>query len=354
MRPSLMTGVSLLVLQTLSPALPASADTLLVANKSDDTVDLIDLSSHRSVVTLETGHAPHEIAVSPDGAFAVVTNYGDRDAPGSSLTVIEVESAVIRGEIDLGSHTRPHGVAFVDHRRVVVTTEGSGHLVVIDLDEGEIRTAIATGQDVSHMVVPTLDGKLAFVANIGSGSVTVIDLVDGKKLKDISTGEGAEGITATPDGKEIWVTNRGADTLSVIDPHTLTVLETIPCPGFPIRVAITPDGSRALVSAARSGEVVVFDTRQRLELTRTQLDLGNAPDASRRLFGDRFGESPVPVGLVIDPSGDQAWVAATQADAVVVIGPRDLVVRDLLRAGHEPDGMAFTPVQAKPSPRQAN
>jgi YVTN family beta-propeller protein len=182
----------------------------------------------------------------------------------------------------------------------------------------------------------------AFVANIGSGSVTAIDLETGKKLADIATGDGAEGIATTPDGGEIWVGNRGADSLSVIDPETLEIRATLACPGFPIRVAISPDGKHALVSAARSGEVVLFDVAQRKELRRSQLDLSNAPDATQRLFGDRFGKSPVPVGLVISPSGDRAWVAATQADAVVVLEPRSLKILDVLTAGREPDGMAYS------------
>ncbi len=325
--------------------LPAFSGTLLVANKSDATIDLIDPASSDSLATLRTGHAPHEVAVSPNGTLAVVTNYGDRDEPGSSLTVIDVRLAEVIAEIDLGRHTRPHGVAFVADHRIAVTTEGSAALLLVDIAEGRVITAIPTGQEISHMVATTPDGRLAFVANIGSGTVTVIDLITETKVKDIPTGEGAEGITATPDGEEIWVTNRGADTLSVIDPVKLTVEATVPCPGFPIRIAITPDGNRALVSAARTGEVVVFDTRTRRELKRATLNLENASDASRRLFGDRFGESPVPVGLVIDPSGREAWVAATQADVVVVIEPEQLEVRHLLEAGHEPDGMAFTPVE---------
>jgi len=324
--------------------LPAVSSTLLVANKSDATIDLIDPESGDSLATLRTGRAPHEVAVSPDGALAVVTNYGDRDEPGSSLTVIDVRLATTIATVQLGRHTRPHGVAFVDDRRAVVTTEGSASLLVVDIAAGRLITAIPTDQEISHMVATTPDGRLAFVANIGSGSVTVIDLITEKKVKDIPTGEGAEGITATPSGNEIWVTNRGADTLSVIDPVKLTVEATVACPGFPIRIAITPDGDRALVSAARTGEVVVFDTTTRRELKRATLDLENASDASRRLFGDRFGESPVPVGLVIDPAGRQAWVAATQADVVVVVEPEMLEVRQLLEAGHEPDGMAFTPI----------
>ena len=333
----------ILVLSIPVPVSRATAETLLVANKTDDTVDLIDLQSGASTVTLPTGHAPHEIAVSPDGSLAVITNYGDRDLPGNSLTVVDVVQGAVLRTIDLAGHTRPHGVVFVSETTVAVTTEGSAHLVVVDVHTGRVLQAVPTEQEVSHMVAATRDGSRAFVANIGSGTVTAIDLAKGKKLSDIQTGDGAEGIAITPDGKEVWVSNRGADTLSIIDRETLEIIDTIDCPGFPIRIAFTTDGSRGLVSAARSGEVVVFDTRGRKELNRTGLDLSNAPDAARRLFGDRFGDSPVPVGLVISPDNGTAWVAATQADAVVVVEPGSLLVRDLLKAGREPDGMAFSP-----------
>lgn len=318
--------------------------TLLVGNKTDDTVDLIRLDSGRSAATLSTGHAPHEIAVSADGSIAVITNYGDRQEPGQSLTVVGIPKARVLRTLDLGRHTRPHGVTFVAKARVAVTTEGSAHLLVVDVETGRILQAIETGQEISHMVTATPDGGRAFVANIGSGTVSVIDLVAGKKITDLETGQGAEGIATSPDGQEVWVGNRAADTLSIIDPSTLEILATLPCPGFPIRVAFTPDGQRALVSAAQSGEVVVFDVSRRRELHRTQLDLENAPDAAQRLFGDRFGESPVPVGLVPSPDGSTVWVAATQADAVVGIDPLSLEILDLLRAGREPDGMAFSPI----------
>ena len=116
-------------------------------------------------------------------------------------------------------------------------------------------------------------------------------------------------------------------------------------------MAITPNGKRALVSCARSGEVAVFDVAKKKELRRSKLDLRNAPDAAKRLFGDRFGESPVPVGLVIAPDGKSAWVAATQSDVVVVVDTETLEVKELIQAGREPDGMALSPAAAggKPS-----
>lgn len=321
--------------------LPLPAETLVVANKSDDTVDLVDLETGQSRATLATGHAPHEVVVSPDGAIAVISNYGDRERPGASLTVVDLERATVARTVDLGTHTRPHGLGWLPDGKVVVTAEGSAHLLVVDPSGGTIEREIATHQEISHMVATTPDGRRAFVANIGSGSVTAIDLEAGRKLRDIETGEGAEGIAVTPDGRELWVGNRASDTLSVVDTETLEIRAELPCPGFPIRVAITRDGAKALVSAARSGEVVVFDVAERREVMRRQLDLSTVPTAAERLFGDRFGDSPVPVGLVVSPDGETAWIAATQADVVVTVRTADLEVVGLTRTGQEPDGMAL-------------
>ncbi|MCP3981036.1 MAG: beta-propeller fold lactonase family protein [bacterium] len=318
------------------------AATLLVANKSDHTVDLLDPATGESRATLPTGIAPHEVAVSPSGRHAVISNYGTRDHPGSSLTVIDVKSAEVLRTINLGEHQRPHGMVWFSKKRLAVTTEGSAHLLVVDPFEGAIVVEIETAQRVSHMTAVTRKGTRAFVANIRSGSVTAIDLKLQRKLRDIRTGAGAEGIALTPNGRELWVGNRGADTLSIVDPATLEIVATLPCAGVPIRVAMTPDGSRALVSCADTGEVALFDVEQRREIARRKLDLTTVPDAASRLFGDRFGESPVPVGVVVAPAGDRAWVAATQSDVVVVVDTQTLEVLDLLRAGREPDGMAYS------------
>jgi len=331
-------------LSLLLLALPVSAATLLVGNKSDHTVDLIDLETGASKATLATGKAPHEIAVSPDGREAIVTDYGPRGEPGSTLTRVSIVDGKVLGTIDLAPHGRPHGVVYTGRDRVVVTTEESRHLLVVSTAHSKILKAVETAQETSHMVAVTPDGRKAFVANIDSDSVTVVDLEKGEKIRDVATGKGAEGIAVTPDGREVWVANRGADTLVILDSRTLEVLAELPSPGFPIRVAISPDGRRALVSCADSGEVALFDVKARKELRRSPLDFATVPDAATRLFGDRFGDSPVPVGIVISPEGSRAWVAATQADVVVEIELETLKVVNLLKAGREPDGMAYSPL----------
>ncbi len=320
--------------------LPDPPDLLAVVNKSDASVDLVDPSTGRSRATIPTGNGPHEAAISPNGTTLVVSDYGTRAQPGSSLTVIDLASRRVVSTVDLGAPKKPHGLAWLGDDYLAVTGEGAGELLIVKPGDGAVVRAVPTGQEISHMVAVIPDGSRAFVANIGSGSVTAIDLRSGKKLKDLPTGAGAEGIAFRPETREIWVTNREADTLSVIDADRLEVVATLPCPGFPIRIAFSPRGARALVTAAKSGEVVAFDPQARTEIARKKLAVGVVADAKARLFGDRFSDSPAPVGLLFAPSGRRAYVAATQSDRVIEIDTESLDVVRVIETGREPDGMA--------------
>jgi len=345
-------GIALIVLLSpLSPLSPpdaaakgdaaAATGTLIVLNKSAANASLIDLATGRIVATLPTGEGPHEAAVSPDGRQAVVTNYGGR-TPGSTLTLIDVAAAKVAGTIDLGDHRRPHGVAWLpDGRHLAVTAEASKALLIVNVPESRVAAAIPTDQEVSHMVVVTPDGKRAFVANIGSGSVTAINLEARSTLKTIPTGAGAEGIALTPDGRALWVTNREADTVSVIDTATLDIAATMPSAAFPIRAAVTPDGRWALVSHARSGDLAVFDAKSLKERARVTMSLESS-GADGRLFGGQFGKSPVPIGILVHPDGRRAYVANANADVVAIVDLETWKVVGLLKAGKEPDGMAYS------------
>ena len=277
--------------------------TLLVLNKSDNTVSLIDLGSKKVLATIPTGVGPHEVAVSPDGKTAVIANYGTGQQPGSTLTVIDVPGKTPLKTIDLAEYRRPHGITWLKDREVAVTVEGSKALLIVDVSTGKVVKAVPTDQNVSHMVVVSPKHHRAFVANIGSGSVTVIDLAAKQKVADIQTGAGAEGIDISPDEKEVWVTNRAANTVSVIDVPSLKVTTTLESKDFPIRVKFAPGGKLALVSNARSGDVAVFDAVTKKEIRRIpmQVKANEASSAASRIFGAQFGQSPVPVGILVAP-----------------------------------------------------
>ena len=334
----------LLLAVTWLCALPASAETLLVVRKTDNAVDFMDPGSGSRLASVLTGNAPHEISVSPDGKRAVVSNYGTREQPGSTLSIIDLEQPHETRRIHLAPHTRPHGVAWFAADRIAVTTEGSRHLLILDPDDGRIVSAIETAQETSHMVVVSADARRAYVTNIGSGTTTAIDLVEGRRLEDIATGAGSEALALTPDGRELWVAARADGHIAVVDTATLGVKARLPLPGVPIRIAMTPDGRTALITCAGAGEIVAFDVGTRVERRRARVAVPLAPGAQDRPFARLAPGGVLPVGLLVSRDGRSAYVAATMGDRVAQFDTGTLEILRTLDVGGEPDGLASTPV----------
>ena len=333
-------AASLVFLVPISARSQASGR-LLVVNKAGESLSVVDLSEGREMAQVPTGYAPHEVAASPDGSTAVVTNYGTRDQPGNTLTVVDLATLQPAATIDLGDQLRPHGIMWLPGTdRVAVTTEGSGTLTIVDVATRQVVAAVPTSQRTSHQVAITPDGRRAFVANIGSGSVTAIDLEAMAAVGSIPTGAGAEGVAVAPDGGEVWVTNRAENTVTVLDAHTLETLATLPSAEFPIRVVFTPGGSLGLVTNARSAQLRVFDPQNRRELRAIPIE---APVIEGRDQVIAFEGSPSPIGLLAHPDGRHAYVAAASADAVAVVDLEAGAVVDLIAVGKEPDGLALVP-----------
>ncbi len=319
--------------------------TLIVASKSGDDVYFIDRSSGEVLEVLPTGREPHEVEVSDDGRIAVVCNYGDREVVGNTLSVYDVTDARLIHTIDLGEHTRPHGMQWVTGTdQLLVTAEGSRHLLLVDVKKGEVLNAWYTDQDVSHMVAATPCFTRAFVPSIRSGMVTVIDLESGELIAQVYSGEGAEGIDMHPSGHEVWVTNRADNTITVIDTQSLEVLGRMDCEDFPIRAKFTPDGRYFLVSNARSGDIGVFDTRERVQVASIELRPPVPEGVDETRYFAEFEGTSIPIGLVI-PDNRRAYVANTRSDAVSIIDLETMSIVGHYAAGREPDGINFSPLR---------
>jgi YVTN family beta-propeller protein len=306
----------------LALGLPAqmSGPRLLVLNKSESVLAVVDARTLKVVGRVPTGEAPHELATSPDGRFAYVSNYGAGPQPGSTLSVIDLAAMKEVKRVDLAPLLRPHGITYAAGS-VWFTAEGSRAVARYDPASGRINWLMGTGQQTTHMVVIAPDGKKLYTANIGSNTVSAIEPSSGR-LATIQVGQGPEGIDISPDGRELWVAHRGDGMLSVIDVATDKVKETFQVGEMPIRVKFTPDGRRVLISNARGNEVAIFD-------------------AATRKVWKRVAVGAVPVGILITPDGQRAFVASTQANKVSVINLADGVITGIIEPGREPDGLAW-------------
>jgi YVTN family beta-propeller protein len=324
---------------TPTPNPKGSSDRLVVVNKSDNSVSILDGSNGKLKWTAPVEKGPHEAEVLTDGRTVAVSDYGRANEPGRLVSLVDLETGKVVSRIDLGEGARPHGLEALRDGRLLITAEGKKELVVVDPRTAKITARIPTNRDVSHMVTASRDMRRAYVTSLSAGGVSIIDLTAGKVLQFIETGKGAEGVDITPDGREVWVTNRGANTISVIDTKTLKVVATIKASAFPIRVRITPDGKRAVVTFTESGDVGIYDVATRAEVKRIPLGRDAVAASQARVFQGKFGTSPAPVGVLITPDGKRAFVAATHADVIVRIDLENLRVDDAFAAGKEPDGL---------------
>src|SRR6266567_1114405 len=118
---------------------------LLVANKGDHTLGIINAATGRQIATVpEQGTTGHEVAASPDGKLAYVPIYGNSGV----------------GKPDFGHGVRPHCAVFGPKDGLLyVTTELDKTISVIDPHSLKIVGTIPTGQAESHMLAISPDGE---------------------------------------------------------------------------------------------------------------------------------------------------------------------------------------------------
>ncbi len=308
---------------------PAFADppagTLLVGNKGEDTLSLIDLADGKEIARLPTGRMPHEIAVSPDGRHAAAVAYG-----GTTIDVFDIAARAKLRTIDLAPNQRPHGLVWLRDGRIVATTEASQSVVVIS-PEGEVRS-IATGQLGSHMVAVAPDLRHAYVANIGSGTVSVLDLHAGAKLRDIAVGGKPEGLALAREGKELWVGDLSAPRVQAFDTASGARLAEVAIDPVAIRVAASPDGKTIVTSNIGSGTLTLIDAAARKALR-------TLPVSGTGAAGQ--------VTILFSADGKRLYAAETGRDQVAEIDMASGAVLRRLAAGRNGDGLAIAPAAAK-------
>lgn len=226
----------------------AAGGTLLVGNKGEDSLSIIELENGRQRARVPTGRMPHEIAVSPDGRQAAVVAYG-----GSTIDIVDIASARRTRTIDLAPNEGPHGLVWLADGRLVATAERSQSLTVVDTRHGDKVSAIPTGQQGTHMVAVSPDARWAYTANIQAGTVSVIDLAAGRKLRDVAVGGEPEAIALARGGRELWVGDLRAAHVQAFDTAEFTAADESGYRPTAIVTAIVKDGTTEEIAEAVAG-----------------------------------------------------------------------------------------------------
>jgi YVTN family beta-propeller protein len=323
-----MKVVKLVIICAAFAAVATAAETpspaLLVLNKADRTLAILDPASGKVVARVGLGEGPHEVTVSADGKFAFVGNYGQQ-TPGSTISVIDLVAQKELRRVDLGPLRRPHGMFFADGK-VYFTAEVNRLIARYDPATNQIDWLFGTGQATTHMVIANPDVSRLFTSNIGSDSISAIERVSGPPgwtETVIPVGKGPEGIDWSPDGKEVWTATGGDGGVSIIDVETKKVVQTLSVGSKRTnRLKFTPDGKLVLLSDSQGNELIVLDRATKKE--RARIAVGRSPE-----------------GIQMDPSGSRAYVAQEGANDIAIIDLTRLTIAGHISPGNGPDGMAW-------------
>jgi len=299
---------------------------LLILNKADATLVIVDPATQQIRATIPTGDGPHEVVVSTDGKLAFVSNYGNQ--PGKTISIIDLAARKELRRLDVSPLTRPHGLAFYGGK-LYFTAENDQVIGRYDPVADKIDAQFKTGQATTHMVLISPDGRHMFTSNIRANTVSIFDrgaaAGEWTNVGAVAVGRGPEGLDLSPDGKELWSAHSDSQDgkVSVIDVANRTVVATIDLKTRRSnRLKFTPDGARVLVSDLDAGQLIVVDAKTRKEITR--IALGKMVE-----------------GILLAPDGSKAYVAENADDTVAVVDLKTLAVISRIKPGAGPDGMAW-------------
>lgn len=306
---------------------------LVVANKQAASASVIDLSSGSTVKTVPVGNGPHEVAISHSQTFAAVSNYGAQ-APGNSITIIDLGKLEPVKTIDLGKYTRPHGMSFLPGDSLLaITSEATQAVVVFSLTTGQLVEELPTKEPGSHMLSVTSKADKIYTANVGSGTVSELTVGKPDAMRTLKVALKTEGIGILPDGSQVWMGCNTNHKVYVIDTQSWSVIDSLDAPGLPYRINISPDGQNAVVSTPMNGRVLVFDVASRN--LRKALEI---PFDSTRVVHPSV-KSAMPVGGTISLDGKKAYIALQGYNEAAVIDLQNLTVDKYLKTGAGPDGI---------------
>jgi YVTN family beta-propeller protein len=234
----------------------------------DGTFLVIDLDTREIVAEPATAHVPMGFAFLPDGSRAYSANFGHTDAPGSTVSVIDMTTFEVLEDIEVGP--LPEQIAI----------DEAGALGIFNVDGTDSVRVFETSDPAGTMSEPLV------VSDDPSG----VAFVSGTSL----------AVVANSLAPSSWTV------VDVSDPAMPVIRDEAPPPGgFPYGVTAIPGTSDVLVTIANDATTYVRIT--------------TGPNPSEIVWELNAEERSFPLGIAVDVASGLALSGATGGDALLVM-----------------------------------
>ena len=237
---------------------------------------LIDIESHRVALPngwhltpvgkmVPLGDLPLNIAVSPSGKLAAITNNGQSD---QSIQIINIKRGLITDSIVVGKAW--FGLVFSDDGKYLYASGGNDNFIMkyavrkkhlAPIDTIVLGKPWPVRISVAGLTLDEAKNRLYAVTK-EDNSLYVIDIQSKKVISRHPLG--GEGYTCilSPDHKILYASCWGCDKIVVFDTDQQKITGSIPVGDNPNDLCITNDGRFLFVANANDNNVSVIDTRQ--------------------------------------------------------------------------------------------
>ena len=223
----LLTGwLGVMLLASLRAFAQTPSPALLVLEKSDNTLAIVDPTTLKIVARVPAGEDPHEVVASDDGKLAYISNYGGEGSTLNTISVVDLVAQKALRPIDLGALHSAHGLAIAGGE-LYFTAETNKVIARYDPAGQQVDWILGTGQDRTHMIAVAKGLDRIITSNVSSGTISIIETGardnPGAAVRktwvetNVRAGNGSEGFDVSPDGREIWVANAKDGTATIID-----------------------------------------------------------------------------------------------------------------------------------------
>jgi RHS repeat-associated protein len=339
----------------VTPAAPVTLDyEAFVTEEASSAVAMVDLTTGVINQTVTVGSQPVAVAVTPNGQYAYVANYGDNTVSVLQTDLMDTQYPVVAATISLPSGSEPDAVAVSpDGDRVLVVDKATGEISVIDSDPSDsgylsvLATLYLDGAGTSSTtmlpdaIALSPDGTYGYVTDGGDATVSVLSLSspDTYGFDANSTSLGFSGepqdIAISPNDQTAYVTDsptsgNGYLRNFAIDPANgiLQIGSYVTLAHGPSAVALSPNGGVAYVTDSGSNEESVVNTATN-SVTTSVSATGTATADAVTPDGSDF------LALTHGSKGElSVWDASTD----------DIVEVLTVGVSHTPTGVAVSPM----------
>jgi YVTN family beta-propeller protein len=276
----------------------------------------------------ETGSMPKGVSLSPDGARAYVTNFGNRNKRNVSVydatTLEQVDRIDVEGIV-------VESVLSPDGSTIYLSNFTRGSVMFVDLKTKTVIHELHTGENPKVLAISP-DGKTLFAANWTSNTVAEIDVEKAEIVRTLHAGRQPRGMAIASNGT-LYVANFWGESIDVFTgAQHETKTRTKTCK-VPRHLALSPDEKTLYVSCLTASQLVAYDStamtvQHRANIGRAPKSIGVSKDG-RYVWSADYGDSrsisvvdttdftarvyPVPgmdrgSGVVVAPDGKHALV----------------------------------------------